>query len=283
MLVNPRAGRGRGVEAAEQARSLLERARNEIRITVPTAPAEVAPAAAIAARRADLVVAVGGDGTLRAMLAGLPPTAPAGLIPLGTANVVARELGIPRSIAGACAVLTAGRLRALDAAWANQVRCLAMVGVGIDAEVIETLHAGRQGPIRQSSYLLPIARVLRRRAGPRLKVACDGVPLDQPVHDLVICNVRNYAAYFAPTPDARPDDGLLHWVARPVGGLISSLAWLLAAWRGRPAAGLIYGSARALTIEATAEPVLVQADGDPAGTTPLQVRVDPGAVRLCVP
>ncbi len=250
---------------------------------MPTTAEATREFAGQASLHADVVAAVGGDGTLRTVLDGLQRPVSAAVIPIGTANVVARELKIPLDPEGAAAVIAAGHTQPFDLGDANGRHFLAMTGVGLDAEIIDALHTTRVGPIRKSDYLAPTWRALTEPARPRLRLTVDGAPFASTLQDIIVCNVRNYAAYFAVAPNAIANDGRLDWVARPPAGAWSSLRWAWAAIRKRPLASLEYGTALQLTIEALGDPVAVQIDGDPAGTTPLAVRILPAAARLCVP
>ncbi len=283
LIVNSHAGRGRGRAAADAARRVLEAAGCEVLVQLPATADAARDAAGDASMRADVVVAVGGDGTLRTVLEGLRRPVSTGVIPLGTANVVARELRIPLEPRKAAAVIVGGRTQSMDLGEANGRRFLAMAGVGLDAEIIDALHAERRGPIRKSDYLAPTWRALTAPARARLRLSIDGSPFGPMLQDVIVCNVRNYAAYFAVAPAAVANDGRLDWVARPPSGAWSSLRWAWAAIRRRPAAGLYYGQGESLTIEATGDPVAVHLDGDSAGTTPLTVRILPAAAKLCVP
>ncbi len=283
LIGNPTAGRGRGRAAAETCRRVLEAAGCSVILHLPSSAEALASIAGQASADFDALVAVGGDGTLRGVLDGLRRPVSVGVIPIGTANVVARELGIPLDPAGAAALIARGRTRSLDLGDANGRRFLAMAGVGLDGEIVGCVHAQRSGPIRMSKFILPTWRACHAAPRARLLLSVDGIEPQAPFQDVIVCNVRTYGAYFSVTPDARPDDGRLDWVARPPSGFAAALAWAGAAIRRRPARFLRYGQATTLRIDAIGEPVAVQLDGDPAGTTPISLRVLPAAARLFVP
>ena len=108
-------------------------------------------ACALAARFAEagepVVIAAGGDGTLNAVVRGLAGTNTAlGVLPTGTMNVFARELGIPcNSLTQAYEVIERGFIKHIDLFAANQVPFVQMAGVGIDAKVIEKCSTGPEG------------------------------------------------------------------------------------------------------------------------------------------
>lgn len=252
-------------------------------VRLPLSADAAGTAAGEASLECDAVVAVGGDGTLRTVLDALRRPVGVGVIPIGTANVVARELGIPLDPEGAAAAVAGGRTRLLDVGEANGRHFLAMVGVGFDAEIVAAVHGRRGGPIRMSDFVVPTWRAWTAPPRARLRLSSDGNEVAARLQDVIVCNVRNYGAYFSVTPAARPDDGRLDWVARGPSGFGSALAWAVAALRRRPAGFLHYGQAAALQIDAIGDPVPVQIDGDPAGTTPLSLRILASAARLFVP
>jgi YegS/Rv2252/BmrU family lipid kinase len=160
-----------------------------------------------------VVVAAGGDGTVNEVVAGLlESTAPApptlGLLPLGTMNVFALELGLPVRNTLACwNHILSGPTREIDAWQAGTHPFAQMAGVGLDATVIQQTSwqsKKKWGPL---SYVLSLARVLDQPAG-QLRLSVDQGPwLDGTT--ALFGNGRFYGGPFPVFPDARPDDGLI--------------------------------------------------------------------------
>ena len=95
---------------------------------------------------ADLVLACGGDGTVTACAAGLAGTGiPLAVIPLGTGNLLARNLGLPIDLGGALTVALAGSVRRLDAGTANGSLFLVVAGLGLDAKMLD----GTSEPVKK--------------------------------------------------------------------------------------------------------------------------------------
>ena len=110
----------------------------------------------------DLVVAVGGDGTLREILEGLPhPDLPVGLVPVGTGNVMSKELGLPHQVEPALDVLLAGKVAPLAVRRVNGRLCCFVTGVGLDAMTVREVERRRGGPITRWSYVAALLRVSR--------------------------------------------------------------------------------------------------------------------------
>ena len=241
------------------------------------------------------VVVVGGDGTLREAAEGLQAAGrpvDLGFVPMGNANVIARELGIPLDPPRAVDLASAGKARAFDAIRANGRFVLAMVGVGYDAIVTSWMdrarsRRGSRGWYRRhaDSLYVTLGASALLAPHPRFALEIDGEPQLLPCRNLVICNVRTYAKGWAITPGADPRDGLLDYQARRRTSFPFGL-WALAGARLRrevPGFVASYGRARSFRLVGAA-PMPWQADGDPMGrTSELEVEVLPGALSLLGP
>jgi YegS/Rv2252/BmrU family lipid kinase len=130
-------------------------------------------AARFAAQGEPVVIAAGGDGTVNEVVNGLSGSASVlGVLPAGTMNVFARELGIPcGSLEQAFAVIERGFVREVDLFAANGTPFLQMAGVGFDATVIEETSWQSKKLLGPLAYLLTAVRVLGRNP-PRLEVVC---------------------------------------------------------------------------------------------------------------
>jgi diacylglycerol kinase family enzyme len=158
----------------------------------------------------DLVVAVGGDGTVRGCAEGLAGTGvPLGIVPHGTANLLARTLRVPGHprTALAAALAPGGTDRVIDLAVADGVPFTAMAGMGLDAAVVSGTRLKHQfgwfayamsGAVHLA---LPPARFSIRLDG--------GAPIEREARSVVVGNSGLLPGGFSLLPDARPDDGLL--------------------------------------------------------------------------
>jgi diacylglycerol kinase family enzyme len=293
VVLNPISGASAGARAVARFQAALERAGWDVRLR-PTQRAGHAPdlAREAADDGAAAVVAAGGDGTINEVAAGLlaagagaPPLA---LLPRGTSNLVARELGVPFDPKGAAQVVAGGNVRTIDvvaiaSSAARERVMVACAGAGWDAHVVRQLAASRTGHISVGTWFGPIRSALRDYDFPVVRVSAPGVPAVEGILALFL-NCRPYARFFVPAPAARPDDGLLDAViVRPEArGHLGRIAWR--AWRQTlekdPAATFL----RAASFRVEAEtPVPWQVDGDPGGTTPLDLVVRPRALRVLAP
>lgn len=244
----------------------------------------------------DTLVAAGGDGTVNEVvegLAGVPgalDTVRLGVVPLGTMNVFARELGLPLKPAAAWEVIQHGAERRLDLPrldWgvASDQRgtrhFVQLAGAGLDSRAIARVRwTAKQwtGPL---AYALAGWQAWR---GPQPRVAVQ-VGTTRLVGELVLLgNGRFYGGPVTVFPAARPDDGLLDAAVFPRVTALTlarfAFAWLIR--RPFRAAGIY--RLRTGQLEVTApEPVPIQVDGENVGFTPGTFRVRPRALRVLVP
>lgn len=296
LVYNPVAGRGKAGLIATEARRRLERGGWRVREGRSEHPGHVRELAAALGRDVGAVVVVGGDGTLREAAEGVMTLAarPAlGFLPLGNANVVARELGIPLGTAEAVDVLLAREERELDVLEANGHTSLAMVGVGYDARVVRLVGRARTRPLlgrwyrahADSLYVATGAAALFEWNPPWFDVRVDGNRLDGRYCAAVLSNVETYGKGWAVTPGADPSDGLLDFQARKhCLAPFSALALAACTLRARVPRWLAdYGRGRRIELVAD-RPLVWQADGDLLEPSErLTVRVRPAAVRVLAP
>jgi diacylglycerol kinase (ATP) len=289
VVVNPISGRGRALRAAERFLAAF-RAEGGVAEEVRTSAAGEGTRRAAGARAAgfDAVVAVGGDGTVNEVLNGLEGSGiPVAILATGTANVLARDLGIPFDPAAAARVAATGRPRVIDVgearSTAGERRFLCCAGVGFDGAVVRGVAEARKARLGFRGWVRPLWREIRDYDFPSLRVTVDGAA--SPAATLaVVCNTANYGGLFTLVPGADPGDGALDVFLLDARRRRSFFRYLWGAWRGtlpgqRDAAT---SRGRAVRIEAD-RPVPVQVDGDPFGTTPLDVSIRPGAARVLVP
>lgn len=230
----------------------------------------------------DAVVAAGGDGTVRALAAQLTAyDLPLGVVPMGTGNVLAHELGLPRSAVGLVHLLMHGPVVTIDGALANGEPFFLMAGVGFDGIVISALDTSSKRRLGKAAYAGPIMRTLARPRS-QLALEIDGQPTT--AQWLVVANARRYAGPFVIAPDAGLERPGLTAVVMRAPGRVTQLRQLLALGLGRlhraPGVAMIRCNRVVVTSDA---PVLSQIDGDPFAPTPIDITAGGVAVRLIVP
>lgn len=206
VILNP-AARG------DRARALVDKigalsGRAEVHLT--TAPGDARCRAAEAVGQGfRTVVAAGGDGTVNEVVNGLAGSDVAlGILPVGTMNVFAAELGLPAGDPDAAwEVITRGGVREVDLPRANAEYFVQLAGIGLDAEVVRRTTPDSKKALGPVSYLLTLAQVAARRP-PELFLE----PVDGPARTgsfVLVGNGRLYGGPFVLFKDARLDDGLL--------------------------------------------------------------------------
>jgi len=237
---------------------------------------------------ASLVVAWGGDGTVNAVASGLVNTpTPLGIIPAGSGNGLARELGIPSDRRAALEVAVRGRERVIDAGTLNGHFFFNVAGIGFDAHVAH-VFAHVTGRMRGVvGYTATIVRELFRYQPSHYQVRGDDGEIDRVGGALFIslANTTQWGNGAEIAPQARPDDGLLDLVLidqRPPLVILGSL-WRLYNKSVRRIGGTVMVPVRGVTLVATPAAPL-HTDGEPIGTAnQITVRVVPGGLRVRVP
>ena len=236
----------------------------------------------------DMIVAAGGDGTVSAVVDGLANTkVPVGILPLGTTNVVAQELGIPKKIDKACQLLAGEhKLQAIDALQFGEHFFVLSVGVGLDALAMESTSQKHKRRFGKLAYIWVIFKLIFGIQPHAFTIVADGEERRVKAADVLLTNVATVTGPIRWGPHIAPDDGQIDIVimrAQNVLGIFGVVYDILAPGRPRRNRNLSYWSARH-SIQVTAErPLPVQGDGDLLGNTPVEVQIWPGAVQIIVP
>ncbi|HSZ59399.1 MAG TPA: YegS/Rv2252/BmrU family lipid kinase [Tepidisphaeraceae bacterium] len=289
IFANRIAGRGRGERMAHALEKrlgaegfatdiFLDRA-SDVPADRLTAPAEAA-------------IVIGGDGTLRAAVERLlkadvlPPLLP---VPLGTANMMAKYLGIhfhDGDLEGrVSAALARRQILPLDAGRANGRLFLQVAGVGFDAQLIYHLDRLRRGPITFWSYMIPAFLSLVEYDPAPITVRLDGRELVNNECGMVfVGNLRQYGAGFPVLVHARPDDGLLDVCIVKCKSRSGLIRMFLTAAAGEHIhdEDVIYLKGKHVEIDSPVKAPL-QIDGDPAGHTPVRIDLLPVRLPFIVP
>lgn len=236
----------------------------------------------------DCVVAVGGDGTVSSVAHELVSTPiPLGIVPAGTGNLVARELGIPLDIRAATALITAPhRLRQSDAMIINGLTYLLNAGVGVNAEVIDRTSRLGKSLFGRTAYVGTAVWEVLQAKPQRLEISIDGETRTYDATDVLISNCGTLARVLHPNgPDIRVDDGQVD-VCIVCMKVAIEYPWyyFLRSVFPRHTNRIIYEHSAKRTVTIHSEtPIAVQADGDIIGTTPVTIDVHPNALSVIVP
>jgi diacylglycerol kinase (ATP) len=289
VVANPTAGRGRARALAEAIGAALVERGASVEVHLTTAPGDArAYVASLEATSGDRIVAVGGDGTLHEIVNAFSAPFPfaVAVVPLGTANLVARDAGVRlhADVAAHARTVLEGVPWKVDLLGTDEGRSLANVGVGLDAEVVRAVARARRGGVGgYARWLAPIARTFLDYVPPALEVRVDGGKV---VHGgaAVVQNTRNYGGLFTLAADAHMDDGRIEVTVLRRASRRNFFLMLLRAYAGRLDRDRGVTILKGSRVEVrSASPVSVQTDGDPSGTTPVRVGVLPGALTLLRP
>lgn len=188
-----------------------------------------------------LVLACGGDGTVTACAEGVTGTGvPLAIVPMGTGNLLARNLGLPMGLDEALAVALGGLRQPVDAGRVNGKLFVVMAGLGLDAQML----SGASEPLKKRlgwfAYAISAVRHLGDRPM-RVTFSADGGRRRRMrVSALIVGNVGWLRGGLPLLPDARPDDGRLDAVVLTPGGLAGWLAVAADIVLRRPARGRVY-------------------------------------------
>ncbi len=226
------------------------------------------------------VVVAGGDGTANEAANGLLAAGGGrlALIPLGTANVLAAELGI-EGASGGIGALKAGRELSYRPGLANGRGFLMMAGVGFDAHVVAGIAPRAKRLLGKAAYVLEMLHQLRRFPFPSYRVTVDGTI--RQAASVVVARGHFYAGRFVLAPTARLDQATLHVCLFHDAGRLAVLRYAIALGLGRISRGrgleILVG--RQILIEGpVGDPV--QGDGDIIARLPVLITLSPTAIDL---
>jgi diacylglycerol kinase (ATP) len=300
VIINPIAGPGRSKtlkQCATIAQSVLGAHGYAADVVVTESPADASRFARDAVSSgAKLVVAWGGDGTINgagSALAGTP--FPLGIVPGGSGNGLARDLGLPREPAQALAVAATGRERTIDAGELDGSLFFNLAGIGLDAEIAARIaHPGARRGF--AGYIVATVQELRQYKAEAYVIqlvagdsSAAGLSESQRIETralfIALANSRQYGNGAQIAPRAVLDDGAIDVVvveARPMWAFASRIP---AFFNGtlQEAPDLLMRRATDLSISA-ARPIRFHVDGEPrTGSETLTLRVHPRALRVRVP
>lgn len=284
LILNPTSGQFRK-SVVERVASVLSASGLEPKLLLTEGPNDPRRLAREICERHEmpLIAACGGDGTINAVVNGLVPgRALLGVLPLGTSNVLAKELGIV-SIDDAVRRLVRGEARQLPVGLLEQEgearRFLLMAGIGFDGAVVEQVRPFEKRLFKQGAYLLSALRRLADWERGMLEVEADGRSLR--CHSVIICNGPRYGGPFILAPEADLFAPRLQALCITAADRSAYLRLLTRTVRGktREIDGVATFSADRFTVRGEKP---VQVDGDFCGRSPVTISCLPDFVRLIV-
>ena len=229
------------------------------------------------------VVAAGGDGTLNRTI-NYRLSVPLAVLPLGNENLFARQFGFTTDPVLLAGKIARGRTRSIDLGRAGQRLFSVVVSGGFDGDVAHRLADWRQGEshlrrVGSHSYVLPIATSMCRYSFPTIELEADGQRFTGAL--AMVFNVPRYALGLRLCPDALADDGWLDWVVFTKPGRLRLAVYAAAVVlaQHRRLNDVRYGRARQIWLR-SATSVPLEVDGEAAEFTPIEIAVEPLALRI---
>jgi len=285
-VINPSAGQGKYERIIHAIHDALPDSSLQYDIKVLEYRGEATSIAREAANTHDVVVAVGGDGTVNEVFNGLVGTqAVLGIIPAGTGNGFARELGLPLEPAEACRVLMEGDVKSMDVGMVNGRYFLGTAGIGFDA-MISKLAGEKLGPLRGMwLYFVAGALVFHKYTPQLMNVDIDAEKVETTPLLIAVANTARYGGTALIAPDAKPDDGLLDvCIIRKMGA--ARLLWHLPKlFTGKHIylPDVTMYKCKSITINAP-EPISVHVDGEAIDSrSRVEFTLLPNAIKVLVP
>jgi diacylglycerol kinase (ATP) len=304
LIYNPTSGgrRRRRFQEIEEAARILK----EAGITTELAPTSEAGHAqeiarlAVEARR-EMVIACGGDGTINEIINGLAGSqVPMALLPAGTANILAKELGIPWDIPRAARLIPEGIIRRIalgiatfagsngngnrDALPEGGRYFLSCGGAGPDGAIVNGVDYELKKKVGVVAYWIEGMKQIFSYDFPEMRVRSNGT--DHLASIIVVGRTANYGGPFKITTNATLFEDSFEFLTNSTRSRLQYLACLPALWLGkiRGMEGItMWKDTEVLCESAGASPVYAQVDGEPIGPLPLRFRIVPDALSLVTP
>jgi len=295
LIVNPTAGGGRRVPQLEEARRIFRSAgiETELQNTAEAGEATVMARRAVEQSR-ELVIVCGGDGTVNEAVNGLACSqVPLAVLPAGTANVLAKELGLPWNLPRAAARIVGAPFRRIALGLAIPEKSsgepryfLSLAGAGADGALVSAVRPEIKRKAGVLAYWQEGLRQLTKYDFPLFRTSMAGNAIDIDASLVIVGRTKHYGGPFKITTEAdllRPEFELAFVTTRSPWRY---LAYMPLIWAGklRNARYVRFFKTNSLQCASkTDSQVQIQVDGEPAGRLPVEFRIVPDALTLAIP
>lgn len=235
--------------------------------------------------RIDLIIVGGGDGTLNAAIAGIVDLQlPFGILPLGTANDLARTLGIPTDLISACQVIAGGTQQRIDLGWVNGHYFFNVASLGLSVQITQSLTTEVKQRWGVMAYLTTAIRVVGQSRPFWAKIRSEDGVIEVATVQIAVGNGRYYGGGLTVATDAAIDDEWLDLYSLEIRRWWQLLPLLPAMRGGDHSAAPEVRALRGKEFEVqTRRPRPINTDGEITTHTPATFRVMPKAVSVFVP
>ncbi|MGX7417748.1 diacylglycerol/lipid kinase family protein [Carnobacterium gallinarum] len=293
LIFNPASGKSQSENIAKQVKIFLEKedTQCEVKLMGTQNESDATKFAKEAAeQKFDLVVSIGGDGTISDIVSGLSPyeqRPKLGIIPAGTVNNLARVLKIPLKIEDAIKNLITGGKTPMDVGQVNEAYMISTLTIGVLADAALSVSQKEKQKFGPFAFLFKGGKILLRHKHYSLRIQEDTDEWNGAAQ-LVLITMTNSAGGFPfLDPDARIDDGYFHVFIVPELSFINSLKFFpyFISGNAKKIPNLTYIKSKKLTITGpkTKKEVRSRIDGDPSEKVPLKMRVLEGHIQVLAP
>ena len=283
MLRNPKARRGQ--ESMDPILQRLEAGGLDVTVETFEALPEIARDIVRLRDRADLVIVCGGDGSVSsAALAAMESGLPLGIMPMGTANDLARTLDIPMDLPAAADVVARGATRLVDVGTVNGHAFFNVASIGLSSELAQGLDPTLKKRFGRLGYALAASKVLTKASRFHATITEKGRTTEVESYQIAVGNGRHYGGGNVVQETAEIDDGHLDLYSLEMKNLWK-LALMLRSFRsGTHGAWQEVRTARCVEFDIeTKRPMPVNTDGEIVTATPAHFKVHPKAIAIFAP
>jgi YegS/Rv2252/BmrU family lipid kinase len=287
-IINPKAGAGSQQGTARRFTSYLTAEGYNVRTMLTGCLHDAYDFAQNFAQVRDclMVVAVGGDGLVREVTSGLRGSdKPLLIIPAGTENLLANELGFDEKFSTIAGAFEEGYIKSLDLGIANGQSFTSIAGIGFDGKIVERVYNLRQGHIDHLDYLGPAWRTFWDYRYDTIKVEVDGKTVFDGRGIVFVGNISRYALGLQLLHYADFSDGLLDiciYKCSSRGRLLKQFIMTIMKQHFK-FGDVIYKQGKKILVSSQAADVPVEIDGDPGPNLPVEIEVIPQAIKVVVP
>lgn len=284
IVANPTAG-GYRPDLLADVQARLQKAGCHVTLRLTSHSGEIGDLCASPQLAVNVLVIAGGDGSINEALSGFqtnPAPPDLAVIPSGTANVLAHELNLPGSAEAIADAILRHKTVPLNAGLANGHPFVLMASAGFDAEVVHAVPLALKRRLGKLAYVLTALRIGLMRQSTDLIIETDGESVTGKL--AVATNGRLYGGPFVVCPEASVTERGLQMLVLEKDDPLSSLRFGIALLLGR------VHRARGVTVRPfnrarirSRTPVAVQIDGDPYGSTPIEIEAASSSVDIIVP
>lgn len=285
LIANPRAGRGKTLPLIDKFESILKKRGHEVDKRITTRNGDARDWAARMDPSVERLVVAGGDGTVNEVINGLtdPASTPVLHLPTGTANMLAKDLGLPSDLNRLADLIDDGRIIYGRLGLIQDRKFLLISSAGFDAWVTEYLARNRPETLGYLGYIRPILKALRLYKPVKMRITIDD-NIRRVAQSVMVLKVKHYGGYFVFSPDAGPDSESFQILLLENARVMEIFKYATMAFLNRTSKmkGLTRMSGKTIVIDSD-EPVAAQVDGDYFGKTPVRIELGPERLALIKP